>query len=234
MLASLSDERLPETVPVIEFLGCRTPDAWVTRAMAEIPILLLDHASLELRAAQQAQKLIRRYGAASSRRSSADASGFGLLNKMSRLAREELRHFEQVIAILEKRRIAYRPVSASRYAAALHAHVRPLEPDRLLDTLIVGAFIEARSCERFYCLWLSLESAEPELARFYGSLLRSEARHFLDYLRLGETLAGESMAERAEFFRQRERELVLGTDPEIRLHSGVPAESIVEVSSETR
>ena len=222
MFAGPSDQTLPEIAPVLEFLLCRTPDVWVSRALAEIPVLLLDHASLELKAAQQAQKLIRRYGQPSSKNAPSERPDFGLLKKMSRLAREELRHFEQVIAILEKRGISYHPVSASRYASALHAHVRHREPDRLVDTLIVGAIIEARSCERFYSLWLGLESSDPELAGFYESLLKSEARHFQDYLRLGETAADCVMAERTEFFLQREQDLILEPDPEIRLHSGLP------------
>ncbi|WP_448672331.1 tRNA isopentenyl-2-thiomethyl-A-37 hydroxylase MiaE, partial [Escherichia coli] len=74
------------------------------------------------------------------------------VNKMSRLAREELRHFEQVLAILKKRGIPVVNVSASRYASALRDLVRKQEPQRLTDTLVVGAFIEARSCERFAAL----------------------------------------------------------------------------------
>ena len=72
-----------------------------------------------------------------------------LLNKMSRLAREELRHFEQVVKLMTRRDICYRSISASRYAQGLHKGVRRQEPGRLIDTLIVGALIEARSCERF-------------------------------------------------------------------------------------
>ena len=215
--------RAPSLIaPVVNFLRCRTPDAWLARAVESMPTLLLDHASLELRAAQQAQKLIRRYGSASGRTASAGCISLQLLNKMSRLAREELRHFEQVLALLDSRGIPYRPVSASRYAGALHAHIRRGEPGRLVDTLIVGAIIEARSCERFFCLRSTLESRDPELAQFYESLLKAEARHFKDYLALGSALAEASIEERAEVFLKRERELILEPDSEIRFHSGIP------------
>ena len=207
-----SDQTLAGIDAVLEFLLCRTPDNWVSRAVVEIPLLLLDHASLELKAAQQAQTLIRRYGA-----------NFDLLTKMSQLAREELRHFEQVSVILENRGIRYRPVSASRYAAALHTHVSKAEPDRLVDTLIVGAIIEARSCERFYSLGLKLGSSEPDVTKLYASLLKSEARHFLNYLDLVKTVAGDPMVSRTRFFLEQEQELILGPDSEIRLHSGIPA-----------
>ena len=212
----------PIIAPVVDFLRCRTPDAWLARAVESMPILLLDHASLELRAAQQAQKLIRRYGSVSGRTASAGCTSLQLLSKMSRLAREELRHFEQVLALLDSRGITYRPVSASRYAGALHAHIRRREPGRLVDTLIVGAIIEARSCERFFCLRSTFESRDPELARFYESLLKAEARHFKDYLALGSALAEVSIEERAEVFQQRERELILELESEFRFHSGIP------------
>lgn len=218
MSAYPTDRTDVHLAPVLEFLLCRTPEAWVSAAVQDIPILLLDHASLELKAAQQAQRLIRKYGTVSVE----GVPELGLPGKMSRLAREELRHFEQVIAILGKRGVAYRPVSASRYARALHSHVRPEEPGRLVDTLIVGAIIEARSCERFFCLRSRLESEDPELARFYESLLQSEARHFRDYLALGEAVARGPISDRVQMFLQRERALVLEPDPQIRFHSGLP------------
>lgn len=207
---------------MLGFLTCRTPDAWLSKAVEEIPTLLLDHAGLELRAAQQAQKLIRRYGSGAGGSAGSGRSDPGLLGKMSRLAREELRHFEQVLAILKKKGIAYRPLSASRYAGALHAHIRQQEPGRLVDTLIVAAIIEARSCERFGCLSLALESQQPELAHFYQSLVGAESRHFQDYLTLGATVARTSVSQRAGFFLERERALILEMDPQLRFHSGIP------------
>ena len=141
-----------------------------------------------------------------------------LLNKMSRLAREELRHFEQVIKIMAARDISYEPLSASRYAQGLHKGVRRQDPGRLIDTLIVGALIEARSCERFARLAPELDE---ELGDFYFSLLKSEARHYSDYLRLAESLASEgNLADRLEYFLGLEAELVQSEDTEFRFHSG--------------
>ena len=144
------------------------------------------------------------------------------MNKMSRLAREELRHFEQVLALMEKRGVEYQPISASRYAATLHGQIRGSEPERLVDTLIVGAIIEARSCERFDRLVDALRPVDPELADFYRSLVKSEARHFTDYLALAEDEAGESVAERVDEFLESEQALILEPDPQLRFHSGVP------------
>ena len=164
------------------FLLCETPDSWIELALAHPELLLVDHANCEKKAASTAMNLMYRY-----------VDNYELLNKMSRLAREELRHFEQVIAIMKKRGIAYPQVNASRYAAELRKGARTYEPAKLIDTLICGAIIEARSCERFAKLAPHLDD---ELQSFYESLLKSEARHFEDYLTLARKAAeGESIEE---------------------------------------
>ena len=156
--------------PVQDFLACATPDTWLESALDNLPILLIDHANCEKKAASTALNLMYRY-----------VDKPELLQRMSKLAREELRHFEQVLAIMQARGIEYLQLSSARYAAGLRAPMRTSEPGKLVDVLIVGAFIEARSCERFARLAPLLDS---ELADFYQSLLRSESRHFLDYLKL--------------------------------------------------
>jgi len=137
---------------------------------------------------------------------------------MSRLVREEMRHFEQVIKIMKKRNISYEHVSASRYATGLRQTVRNDDPARLVDILIVGAFIEARSCERFAKLAPYLDH---ELEEFYTSLLKSEARHYQDYLYLAQKAAGdESIQERINVISRVEQHLVQTSDSEFRFHSG--------------
>lgn len=217
-------DHLSPVEPALQFLRCRTPTAWVDAAVRDLPTLLLDHASLELKAAQQAQKMIWRYGPAGPNAESLDArTRWALLRKMSRLAREELRHFEQVLELLATRDLDFAPVSASRYARELHAEIRLDEPARCLDTLVVGAIIEARSCERFYSLLPALERSQPELAQFYASLLRSEARHFQDYLALAGRVAETDSADRTERFLALDAALMLRPDTELRFHSGPPS-----------
>lgn len=197
------------TSAIDDFLPCKTPLPWLEKATQELDVLLIDHANCEKKAASTALNLLYRYTGNSS-----------LLQKMSRLAREELRHFEQVVAILNRREIPYKTISASRYASGLHELVRKSEPYRLIDTLIVGGLIEARSCERFASLAPRLDE---ELQSFYLSLLKSEARHFEDYLKLAERAAGgQSISGRIEAFRDREKQLIESPDEEFRFHSGVP------------
>lgn len=198
-----------DIAPIEAFLGCATPQAWVEWALAHPDILLIDHANCEKKAASTALNLMYRY-----------VSHHRLLTKLSRLAREELRHFEQVIALMKARGIAYPQLTASRYAGGLHALVRKQEPGRLVDTLLVGAIIEARSCERFAALVPVLDA---ELGAFYASLLKSESRHFTDYLKLAEEMgSAEEVAQRLPLLLQRERELIETPDKEFRFHSGVP------------
>jgi tRNA-(ms[2]io[6]A)-hydroxylase len=189
------------------FLACPTPDLWLENALCNQTIMLIDHANCEKKAASTALNLIYRY-----------TDNFELLNKMSRLVREEMRHFEQVIKIMKKRNISYEHVSASRYATGLRQTVRNDDPARLVDILIVGAFIEARSCERFAKLAPYLDH---ELEEFYTSLLKSEARHYQDYLYLAQKAAGdESIQERINVISRVEQHLVQTSDSEFRFHSG--------------
>jgi tRNA-(ms[2]io[6]A)-hydroxylase len=211
--------------PVLDFLHCRTPASWVEQAADRIDDLLQDHASLELKAAQQAQKLINKYGPAERRTGHlSDTFRSTLINRMSRLAREELRHFEQVIAIIDQRGRRYAAVSPSRYAGGLHDLARKGEPEALLDALLIGAVIEARSCERFFTLIERSNSGlDPEIARFYRSLLRSEARHFEDYLSLARSAANADISPRLATLLARDRQLVESPDSELRFLSGLPA-----------
>ncbi len=191
------------------FLLCPTPRAWVTWALQHPQILLVDHANCEKKAASTALNLMFRY-----------VDHYRLLTKLSRLAREELRHFEQVIAIMNARGIEYPQLTASRYATSLRQQIRTYEPARLLDTLLIGAVIEARSCERFAVLAPELDA---QLGEFYRSLLRSESRHFRDYLKLAvEVSSQQEVDRRLPDLLLRERELIEAPDVEFRFHSGVP------------
>ncbi|ELK8602474.1 tRNA-(ms[2]io[6]A)-hydroxylase [Vibrio vulnificus] len=147
------------------------------------------------------------------------AYGLDMIDKMVLLIREELHHFYQVLEIIEEQGLEYRPITASRYAKGMIKHIRTFEPAALIDKLIIGAFIEARSCERFAKLAPFLD--EP-IQKFYISLLRSEARHYQDYLELAEQIAGEDISERIELFANVEAELITSDDSEFRFHSGAP------------
>ena len=200
--------------PIKQFLGCSTPAAWLAEAPRQLDILLIDHAHCEKKAASTAMNLLFRY-----------VDRPELLRKLSQLAREETLHFEQVLDYMDKLGVRYDHLSPSRYAAGLRQHIRNDEPNRLIDTLIIGAFIEARSCERFAALAPVLERNEKtaELAKYYLFLLKSESRHYEDYLALAQLYSEDDISERILFFRTLENELIESRDEEFRFHSGVPA-----------
>ncbi len=197
-----------KTIPELhDFLACSTPDSWVQVALDNEHLMLVDHANCEKKAASTALTLINRC-----------FDKPDILNAMSKLAREELRHFEQVIAILKKRKLEYISISSSRYAKGLHKYIPSNEPERLVHTLIVGAFIEARSCERFEKIAPFLDE---ELNKFYVSLLKSESRHYQDYLKLAIKYSNEDITELVAFYAQKEKELIESADKDFRFHSGV-------------
>ena len=243
--------------PINAFLQCPTPAAWICEAKQprNLPTLLLDHLLCELKAAQSAMFLIRKYAVD---RASGDAllawlrpfedfvyrnqgnwqalgkcngltkamlpkagSGYGqaLIDKMVLLIKEELHHFYQVLSLIQGRNIPCDAIAAGRYAQGLLAHARTHEPATLVDKLICGAYIEARSCERFAKLAPHLDD---QLNKFYVSLLRSEARHYEDYLSLAQTVAHEDISTRVRFFGEVEAELITSPDNDFKFHSGLP------------
>ena len=193
---------------LLDFLPCPTPTAWITEALKQQEVLLLNHCYLEQCAARTALGLIFRC-----------PDKPDVLVKMSKLAREELHHFEQVLALLIRRGLTYKILKPSRYAGLLNAEIRKRAPGQLVDTLMVGAYIEARSCERFAAL---APHVDEELRTFFESLLKSEARHFKDYLSLAEKYADGPIDERIAFFGKIEREAIESPDDLFRFHSGVP------------
>lgn len=205
----MSNKSEVDISPILTFLNCSTPQRWLDEAVRNLPILLIDHANCEKKAAATAMNLMYRY-----------VDKPDLLRKMSQLAREELLHFEQVVNILVKKGIEYTHLSASRYASSLREHMASHEPERLIDTLIVGALVEARSCERFAKIAPLLET---DIQKFYLSLLKSESRHFEDYLHLAQLYSDKDISSRVAFFAEKEAELIQNDDTEIRFHSGTPA-----------
>ena len=203
------DTPVPENIAA--FLDTPTPDGWLDEACGRLPEMLLDHANCELKAASTALGFLYRY-----------PERTALAQRMSRLAREELRHFEQVRSIMDDMAIPFERLSASRYAGGLRDAVRPDEPYKLLDMLLIGALIEARSCERFARIAPRL----PErLGRFYGGLLASEARHFEHYIAFAKSECGIDEAEidaRLDQLKVLEASLITEPDDEFRFHSGCP------------
>lgn len=244
--------------PIYSFLQCETPDEWIDEAKKpqNLAVILKDHLLCELKAAQSAMYLIRKYavdkesaatllewfkpyeefaykkvGSLETLKGKSNISkkitarkdakySQELIDKMVLLIKEELHHFYQVLEIMEERNIPYEGIKASRYAKGMLSNIITHEPYTLIDKLIIGAFIEARSCERFAKLAPYLEE---DLAKFYISLLRSESRHYQDYITLAEQVAGGDVSDRVAHFAKVEVNLIQSDDDDFKFHSGKPS-----------
>jgi tRNA 2-(methylsulfanyl)-N6-isopentenyladenosine37 hydroxylase len=163
-----------EATAKIKILQQPSSSDWIEQAITNLNTILLDHSHCERKAAGVAINLMFRYPAHQK-----------LVRQLTAIAQEELEHFELVNQWLEKRGIPLAPLNAPPYFTQLKSQIRHQEPERLIDSLLILAIIEARSHERFgligeYC-------PEPELAKFYRSLMASEARHYGIYWLLAES-----------------------------------------------
>ncbi|ALF55127.1 hydroxylase [Nostoc piscinale CENA21] len=198
---------LTSGLPTINTLKQPTSDAWIEQAIANLDIILLDHSHCERKAAGVALNFMFRY-----------PSNTKMVRELTAIAREELEHFELVNQWLERRNIPLAPLSPPPYGAGLKAAVRPNEPDRFLDSLLVTGLIEARSHERLGLL--ATHCPEPELAKFYKSLMASEARHFGTYWVLADTyFEREIVQQRLDELAIIESDILVNLHPEPRIHS---------------
>lgn len=194
----------------VSILRAPTPETWVAAAVERWREMLVDHANCEKKAASTAIALMFAY-----------PEDHALAMALSRLAREELRHFEQVQKMMLTLGVEIERQQPGRYASGLRSVIRTSEPGRKLDLLLSGALIEARSAERFRLLSGRLQ--QP-LGDFYASLERSEARHFELYVNLARAEAPDQWQERLATLAEREAQLATAADTVFRFHSGPPGQ----------
>jgi tRNA-(ms[2]io[6]A)-hydroxylase len=197
-------------------LAVPTPESWVQAALRDWRTLLVDHANCEKKAASTALALLFAY-----------PEDRALSLALARLAREELRHFEQVQRLMQRLDVAPMRLAPGRYAGRLRALLATNEPQRKLDLLLCGALIEARSCERFERLVPHLPSP---MAVLYADLVESERRHENLYLNFARSAASEAGLSHGLFdarlaeLAAAEARLATEPDPQFRFHSGAPCD----------
>jgi tRNA-(ms[2]io[6]A)-hydroxylase len=184
-----------------------SPERWLAQVAAHLDLLLIDHAHCEKKAAGTAMNLLFSY-----------VEHRELTQAMTQIVQEELDHFHQVRAILDRRGIRFRKLPPAPYGARLHELVSKQEPQRAVDRLLVAGLIEARSCERFGLLRDRL--SDRELAEFYGSLFESEARHHSTYVRLAcDFLPEEAVYRRLDVLAAAEQAIIAAGSEPPRMHS---------------
>jgi tRNA-(ms[2]io[6]A)-hydroxylase len=190
-----------------DFLHCATPDRWLENALNNPVLLLLDHANCEKKAASSALHLIYRC-----------TDNADVMESMSKLVEIEMGNFQELLMVIRARNLDLIPLSASRYAAGLRDQMASGEKSKLIDLLIIGAFMHGRAYERFSSL---IPYIDAELERFYRSFIKTQESHFRAYFSLAKSMSDEtSFMERVRFFGFHEKILIELPDTEFRVYSG--------------
>src|SRR6266496_6800986 len=174
----------------------KIPDSWLPRVLKHLPAVLVDHAHLERKAATTAINLEK------------FRDLYAQVDELNAIAIEELQHFQRVLGLLKQRGIPFGQPYPSPWITGLMRSIRNGTRQQVIDHLICCAFIEGRSCEKFQILARELQPREPDLARFYASLVESEGNHYATYLLMARRLDGAETDRRLEFYLDFEAELL--------------------------
>lgn len=162
-------------------LGLKLPSdpRWADIAAQNIDDILIDHAWCEQKAASNAISIIVRY-----------PEYPDLVDEMIQISMEEMSHFKMVVELLKKKGYQLSNKRKDPYVNDLRLFMRKggSRIDQLIEYLLVGAMIEARSCERFKILTNVL--TDPELKKFYSDLMISEAGHYTTFLTFAREIGG--------------------------------------------
>ena len=192
-------------------LHSRTPIEWARSALADPINLLIDHAFLEKKAANNAMELMTHWP---------DDYTPGWVETMTAVARDEAAHLAQVTRLLARRGGRLTRHHKCTYAGDLRQLVRKGEAVEILDRLLVAALIEVRSCERFAVL--ASAAPDEELANFYRGLYSSELGHYRVFLKLAYKIAKRPIVDtRWEQMLAAEARIIARQPPGPRIHSGV-------------
>ena len=151
-----------------------TRPGWAELAAGKLEVFLPDHAVCEQQAALTALNLVAHY-----------PEDDELVEAMSALAAEEVTHLRRLAKLLRRRGMHLMRRRPNPYVRSLRQHmVTESEPGMKVDRLLLGALIEARSCERFTCLLAVVEKTDPEVAAILSDLGPAEKRHWEMFHRL--------------------------------------------------
>lgn len=189
----------------------KTPAEWAEAALEDPIALLIDHAFLEMKAAQNAMELMTRWP---------NEWTPGWVEAMTSVARDEASHLAQVTRLLIRRGGQMERGHKSFYASDLRRLVRAGKAGETLDRLIVSALIEARSCERFSVL-AQAKNVDEEMGAFYRALFASELGHYKVFLKLALKMAPKAeVMTRWNWMLEEEARIIAAQPPGSRIHSG--------------
>lgn len=174
----------------------KVPGDWLERVLKDLPAVLVDHGHLERKAATTAINL-EKY-----------RDLFPHVEQLNAIAMEELQHFQLVLSLLKQRGIPFGQPHPSPWITGLMRSIRNGTRAQVIDHLICCAFIEGRSCEKFQMLAQALVTVDPELARFYASLVESEGNHYATYLILARAIDEPETERRMDYYLDFEADLI--------------------------
>ena len=181
------------------------PPGWTAVALEDLHGTMSDHAHAEKKAALSALSLMSREPARSE-----------MVASMAKLAREELRHLDQVLGHMRARDWELRRDLPDRYAGQLVGQRRTGGSGALVDRLLVAALIEARSWERLNLLG---EALDVELGDFYAELARSEAGHYRLFVELAtRECPDQDVGARMDELADVEADIITSLPHEARIH----------------
>lgn len=175
-----------------------TDPRWVNIAEKNLEEILTDHAYCEQKAASNAISIVVKH-----------PEKTDLVTSMLELAKEELSHFQMVHEQLIKRGFVLGRERRDEYVNLLYEFQRKggSRTTWLVDRLLFGAMIEARSCERFRILSENIK--DDELRNFYRELMISEANHYTLFIGFANQYAdGEDIEKRWNEWLEYEGEII--------------------------
>ncbi len=184
----------------VSILGLKLPSdpRWVNLAAISLQDILTDHAYCEQKAASSAISLIQR-----------NPHRIRMVEELAPIVTEEWGHFRQVLAEMKKRGLQLGKQRKDDYVnALLEFKVKGgSAEDAFLDSLLIFALIEARSCERFRLLSEGLE--DEYMREFYRKFMISEAGHYRLFIDLAiEYFPEDRVRQRWQEWLHREAEIM--------------------------
>ncbi len=184
----------------------KIPGEWLPKVLANLDAILVDHCHLERKAAASALSLMKYHEL------------HGRVRRLNAIAIEELEHFNLMLDVLEGRGIPLGQPCVSPWIRGLMKEIRKGRREQVIDHLICCSLIEGRSCEKFQVLADELKPVDAGLARLYGSLVESEANHYVDYWLMARDIDNEESHRRLDFFVEKDAALIRQTHDLPLLH----------------
>lgn len=141
-----------------------TPLEWIETVLADFDTFLIDHANCERKANAMLMSMIVKY-----------PDRTRIIPQLIELAREELEHFAEAYAFMDKRGLSLGKDSPDPYVNKLLTAARHGRDERFIDRMLISSIIENRGAERFRIISENMD--DPDLAAFYDKLWKSEIKH---------------------------------------------------------